>query len=610
MTTFTDLIESKYNETYTDVVTYPVIELMESLERDICERIFDNLGVGPVLRKRINLKSALIARAIEETRSWQRYSDRGEDFSGLARKVWDHIQVGYEAVYPLLLECKRDEFEERYRQDLEEGLVLGTETLEDYFYDLDLQSEDITKSIVEHVEASDFFWEHLLNKSHNAIDALYEEVQDYTSSDYYSRDYLLNQVCEILGIEPDGHHDNQISEAFIEKYDLAGGDKGLELYVDSVLYVFSAAVYSPETAQLKSEEVLQTLDALSARFPNIKIEDKWTTNPTLYYMLPKNDLSDVLPHVKDAKSRGMQVPIVVEDHESFEVPAGIGTYIDTVYICRRSGAPPSSITSPDFQGDLVLVNNIQTIEWLSAMYLESTGHLAYFVNRAAPYLWSVEEFISCSLGRQSRIIVELSNLRRYFDLRIESMSPTSLTFSADTSDKCSTNFYIDVSENVDIDLQSYFDNSARVADLFLGVYLRDMQAMLAKGKPEYLKKISGLYLSQFDTVNRSVLAYNRSFDSKIYTSSRSTATFKVVYEENRNRADTPLLLGKEGYTMPNLSKYPKDQRGGYVANAIVAQDDVTREGTVFYKCFFTDENYMRTSIAVSPINLEFDLVLV
>lgn len=610
MTTFTEFIESKYNELYADAVASPVIELMESLEHDICERIFDDLGVGPILRKRINLKSALIARAVEEARSWKRYSDRGEDFSDLAREVWDHIQVGYEAVYPLLLECRRDEFEERYREALEEGWA-DEETLEDYFYALDLQSEDNTKSIIKHVEASDFFWESLLNKSHNATDALYEKVQDRAADDRYSQTYLLEEVCKTLDIDPEGHSEDEIAEAFEEKYgDLDWEGENLLLYVDSVLYVFNAAVYFPETAQLKSEEVLQILDALFTRFPHIKIADKWTTNPTLYYMLPKNDLSDVLPHVKDAKSRGMQVPIVVEDHESFEVPAGIGAYIDTVYICRSSGAPPSSIISPDFQGDLVLVNNIQTVKWLSAMYLESTGHLAYFINRAAPYSWAVEEFISCSLGRQSRIIVELSNFRRYFDLRIESMSPTSLTFFADPSDKCSTNFYIDVSENVDIDLQSYFDNSALVADLFLGIYLRDMQAMLAKGKPEYLRKISGLYLSQFDTVDRSVLAYNRSFDFKIYTSSRSTATFKVVYEEYHNRADTPLLLGKEGYTMPNLSKYPKDQRGRYVANAIVEQDDVAREGTVFYKCFFTDENYMRTSIAVSPINLEFDLVLV
>lgn len=647
-----DYVEKLFLQEYSHQVKAIFVEQLELLEYEFKDKVFTYLGFDPKSCERISLKSKLIASALKEAEGFERFRDRGDDFSGLAESVWKEAngdkKIAYKEYLNLFLDDVREEFE--YEVDFDEqDDAAWEEYLENYDYD----NTDCQNLIRSKLGLSNSDWLKVLGDG--GIDTIIDAAMSLDQS--YCRTYLMNELLNKLGLfdyDPDEEYAHiryrenryqgpidadfeNLEEYFVRKYINSEFINEIGLYVEDVKYVFNASVYTPQTTLLKAQQLKDVLVELKDKVSKITIEPSLIDNPKVTFASTVEDAD--FKAMKDAKTLGLHTALVDAEFENLDIRSEFAPCVDTVYFGNSLGSVQGSIRFPKFNGEFVLLSN-ENLKWyLGAMYLEEQGDFAYFRNRVYVGYAANLYITDFEAGSKATFTIGLYEGEGTFDFRLNALTSVKLGFTPigkvnqyGSPVNNEVVYSVDTSSKVDIDLDSFFENcysgSRKVGyPIFVGLYIEEIKNLILRDEDSIFFKdhnffsLKGFFPSQFDPNQTTVLVVPKSKSPlywRLFTNSRRDVKFDILYYP-----DAPESFGKSHLVFEHIKGnktnqyvlnplYPSrtDQRGRYFENRAVFYDsDSDFQGCVLYKCYFVNSAAPTGTIAFKPIHSNYDLVL-
>lgn len=650
--TLEEYVKKAFNEEYSSLVKGMFVENLEGLKRDLSDYVAKYLGFDPKLCKRISLNSSLISSALKEAEGFERYSDRSDDFSYLRERVWEAANGDYAIAYEYYLEQNVDSIREDYVYDMNENGYEGT--FEQYLIDYDdYDGSDCQDFIEKNLELSESDWLKVLGD--DGHDTIVEDVFNL-DKDYYEYS-LMNELLETLGLfeyDPDNddaenirynrygekiyegpieHDFDNIGEYFFRKYINSEFINEIGLYVEDVKYVFNASVYTPQTTLLKVQQLKDVLAVLKDTVSKLTIEPSLIDNPKVTFVSTVEDAD--FKAMEEARSLGLHTALVDDKFENLDIHSKFAPYIDTVYFGNGLGSVQGSIRFPNFDGEFVLLSNRKLKRYLGAMYLEDKGNFAYFINRCRVYSDASLYITEFEAGSKATFTIGLYEGEGTFDFRLNAQTPVKLNFTpigeVNPWGRPKLNevvYSVDTSSKVDIDLDSFFENSSYVQKpIFVGLYTEEIKNLILNKEtenyflpdalPQSKPSVSGFFPSQFDPSQATVLAIPQPssiLSSRLHTNSRRDVKFDILYIGSMPQRSVPfvhLRLNKTNqFNRKKVYLSGTDKRGSYFENvAVYSKYEFDVQGCVFYKCFFINLDIPKGSVAVDSTHINYDLVL-
>lgn len=659
--TLEEYVEKLWNQEYAHNVRASFVDNLESLQFDLPTTVFKHLGFDPTSCKRISLKCELISSALREAEGFERYRDSRDDFSYLRERVWESANGDYTIAYKEYLEQNANGIREEYEYDVDED-EQNDVTWEQYLIDYDYGKSECQDFIEKELELSESQWAKVIGYSgHDTIvdDVMYSETS-------YDEQHLFNELLETLGLfeyDPDNDDEDDddddsgnwrynsygekiykgpidsdfgnIGEYFFRKYINSEYINEIGLYVEDVKYVFNASVYTPQTTLLKTQELKDVLVELKDKVSKIRIEPSLIENHKVTFASTVEDAD--LKVMKEAKALGLHTALVDDKFENLDIDSKFAPYIDTVYFGNKLGSVQGSIRFPKFNGEFVLLSN-RNLKWrLGAMYVEEKDNFAYFVNRCPIYGATTLYIDSFEAGIKASFTIGLYEGETTFDFRLNALTPVRLNFTPIGKNNQwgrptilnEVVYCVDTSSKVDIDLDSFFENSSYVQKpIFVGLYIEEIKKLILDNDTEnyFLRSnvqstpsVRGFFPSQFDPSQETVLVISEVgvLSSRLCANSRRDVRFDILYIGRffRNGRDLPFehlrLNDTNHYVVDSKQIKFYDRRGIYYHNTYFFEYylDTDYQGSVFYKCIFVNSDVPKGAVAVESTQIHYDLVL-